>query len=517
MHRDAPLLCKASCAVACSVTLTERVVDCSLLSDELTLRDPMQPRFGARVPARAMPHDDPEVNADVGHDFPFCWLLRSPSGAPDASAALSSPPPPGCCHTLVCYHDRFLILFGGGSVNSFVCNVFVYNLETHQWLRTLPENSDAMTPRLCHTAVLHGDTMIVYGGQDLHSPVVYDDVWALDITTWRWTLLQHAPEPPEGPGARRLHCAQVVGDYMYVLLGAPGVLGAAPVWRMHVPSLEWQHLSPTNYSSPGSESDTPTHVPALRGCSSAVCGDRIYLYGGFWTVDREDVDDSPPWLHFESALYEYNTLLNTFCEVFVRDFISPAPRYASALAAHSNFVYLFGGDASQRDGNVYFHRVWRLQVRGSTHTHWQPLRIRGSPAPTARSGCAYTCARASLFVFGGELATVEDGSHVSGLCVHANADDLFQLPLGYAPQLTLRESAARWIGAATAPPRAVPTVPMPAGARHTLEANRTSGGLAGSLLDAALRRRSQPLPPPPPYSPDSPDAEDQTASTERQH
>ncbi|KAG5479945.1 hypothetical protein LSCM1_06363 [Leishmania martiniquensis] len=396
--------------------------------------------------------------------LPFGWLC----GGSVSRSSIVSPvtPPPGCCHSLVHYQDRYLILFGGGSLAHFANDVYVYDMDSRRWSRRAPENSDMVPPRLAHSSVIHGDKMIVYGGQDLCSPVVYDDVLELDLLTWRWSVLHHAQACPEGPGARLLHSAHTVGSRMYVLMGTPAVPGETPLWYLDLHTSMWHHLRPAVSHDGGSATESGAMLP-LCGCSSAVSGDCIYLFGGYVAEDGE----RSPLSHREyvNTLFEYNTRLNTWRSVRLHPFAPrPAARYAASLAMHDGYVYLFGGDANEPDVSLYFGDLWRIRVQDEPAT-WCKVNVAGALCPSARSGCAYTCARSSLFIVGGELP-VGDAS-----IPWLYAADLFQLPLGYCGQLTLRAAAARWLGTTFGHHHDTPLLlfpedfPLPLGARCALD------------------------------------------------
>ncbi|CAG9573092.1 conserved hypothetical protein [Leishmania major strain Friedlin] len=404
---------------------------------------------------------------DVGREvtFHFRWLCGGSASRPSIMPRMT--PPPGCCHSLVGYQDRYLILFGGGSLAHFANDVYVYDMDSRRWSRKAPENSDMVPPRLAHSSAIHGDKMIVYGGQDLCSPVVYDDVLELDLVTWRWSVLQHAQASPEGPGARRLHNAHVVGGRMYVLMGTPTAPREAPLWYLDLHTNAWHHLKPTILHDGGTAAE-PATMLSLCGCSSAVSGDCIYLFGGY---RAEDGERSPfPQREYMNSLFQYNTRLNTWRSVRLHPLAPrPSARYAASLAVHDRYVYLFGGDANQSDVSLYFSDLWRIGVQDELAA-WCKVNVAGALCPSARSGCAYTCARSSLFIFGGELP-------VGDLTIPwLYGADLFQLPLGYSGQLTLRASAARWLGAAAGQCRETFSVcslpeeiPLTLGARCALE------------------------------------------------
>lgn len=70
-----------------------------------------------------------------------------------------------------------------------------------QWQRIRARKGDACPAfsREGHTAVLHGHTMVVYGGRALASIAraadELGDVWGFDLLKERWSLLAPEPKP----------------------------------------------------------------------------------------------------------------------------------------------------------------------------------------------------------------------------------------------------------------------------------------------------------------------------------
>ncbi|KAG5506389.1 hypothetical protein JKF63_05892 [Porcisia hertigi] len=372
--------------------------------------------------------------------LPFGWVSSSSTSRVFTKRFLT--PPKGCCKSLVNYQERYLIMFGGGSLTFFTNDVFVYDLERRGWSFKATGNSDMVAPRLCHSSVIHRDKMIVYGGQSMSRPVLYDDVLELDLIRWRWSVLQCTPAGAEGPGARTLHCAHVNNDRMYVLMGVPPAPRETPVLYLDLHTRDWHYLSPILLQDVDTTAE-PAAMPSLCGCSSAVSGDSIYLFGGYRSVEGE-WDEQNLFFNCEyvNSLYEYNMVLNTWRSVSLHPCTPrPAPRYAASVGVHDGYLYLFGGDANQVGVPLYYGDLWRIRVQDGLPT-WCRVKVAGAFSPSARSGCAYTCARASLFIVAGEVPL--ENPPYYGCC----PADLFQLPLGYSSQLTLRLTSARWLGTA---------------------------------------------------------------------
>lgn len=421
--------------------------------------------------------------------FSFRWLEEKPTncyrkndGSPQPQPQHREVPPSGCCQSLVCYRDRYLILFGGGSLSHYSNEVYVYDLNSRTWSRRQPENSDIVAPRLNHSAVIYKDTMIVYGGRALRDPVMHDEVLQLDLTTWRWSLLHRAPPYPDGPGARHLHRAHVIQDHMYVLLGTPFQGDEPPVWSLDLCSGVWQGVWPTVPSSSFPSSDYTFFSPdgqkqRLCGCCSAVYGDSVYIFGGYLVYEGES-DYRHHTVTYTQTLYEFNAKHNTWRLVSpTRPFPLPPARYAASMAVHAGYAYIFGGDANQVGLAWYFNDAWRLHLHSGRAESdlrrcdgaWEHVDVAGI-APFPRSGCAYVHTRSSLYIVGGEVCPM------GPLYQETFSNALYVLPLGYSCELTLRDNAARWLGLPTARgawnsicPTLWPRVPFSLGARCALE------------------------------------------------
>ncbi|CAD2215302.1 Galactose oxidase, central domain/Kelch motif containing protein, putative [Angomonas deanei] len=330
-------------------------------------------------------------------------------------------PPSGCCHSLVNYKDKYLIMFGGGSSQALSNHVYVFDLETEQWTLVETQNSEVVQPRLSHSAVIYGDKMIVYGGQDLHNPIIYGDLLELDLQTWTWTNLGDVPSEPHGPGERRLHSAHVYGDRMYVVLGDPG--WNTPVWYLDLRDYTW-HAVPVKGEA------LRNRRLSLSGHSSFAEGKHLYFFGGYSLLHSNRV-------LYSNALYKMDLEDGVLEEVELSSLVRPPARYSAALVVYDGRLYLFGGDANHDSVAVYYNDFWRIDLT-CAHPCWEEVRQRSihrdACYPSARSGHASCLAKNALYIMGGELPTRDD-IHYS----HA----LFRYPLGLSMHLTLKENALR--------------------------------------------------------------------------
>ncbi|KXS09853.1 hypothetical protein M427DRAFT_63392, partial [Gonapodya prolifera JEL478] len=134
----------------------------------------------------------------------------------------TSRPPPTHNHATVWWRTS-LIIFGGATRDGYSNDVWELcfdgladDSETFNrpyWKFWQPSSDHATpSPRAGHTAVPHGDLMIIFGGSQSHPPYATDppylnDTWALDVSTRTWRqITTTGPIPPP----RNWHSASIV-------------------------------------------------------------------------------------------------------------------------------------------------------------------------------------------------------------------------------------------------------------------------------------------------------------------
>ncbi|KAH9601200.1 hypothetical protein LSM04_007145 [Trypanosoma melophagium] len=353
-------------------------------------------------------------------------LPQSPKGALTTYMWSSAPPsgdmpPHGCCHSLVNYKDEFLVLFGGGALHYVYNEVHCFDLKTCRWKYKETINSDIVAPRISHSAVVYGDNMYVYGGQDLHMPASFSDVLILNLITFTWSWLHMAPPEPDGPGDRRLHTAHIYQNRMYVLMGEPCNTSNS-FWYLDLDTHTWHVVqSLGNFGKP---------ILPLLGHSAQVEGDFLYVFGGY----RANTASQTGGLVYSNSLFRYHFPTNMWQEIASCGAPRPPPRYSCVMALLGGRVYIHGGDT---DGEEYFDDFWCIDTTAAA-PHWMDLTLCGGKArPSARSGHASVVAQGSLLIFGGELPGDTDVVYYS--------NRLYRYPLGLFTHLSLTELTLRWL------------------------------------------------------------------------
>ncbi|EPY24642.1 kelch domain-containing protein 3 [Strigomonas culicis] len=363
-------------------------------------------------------------------------------------------PPAACCHSLTNYKNQSLILFGGGSTELISNRVYVFDLQTEAWREVPTINSEIVQPRVSHSAVIYEDKLIVYGGQDLHNPILYGDVLELDLKTWVWSAVHTAPSEPEGPGERRLHSAHVHGSRMYVVMG-DFCHTSTVVWYLDLTDYTWHPVPSVLRSHSGSAHPFEMAMVPLSGHCAAVEGDTLYLFGGYAVSEATGSN-----VLYSSSLFQFDFESAEWAEVAVASGPRPYPRYASSMAVRDGKVYIFGGDANRSTMTAYFDDFWVLDTRAAP-PRWRVVTYRPQcRAPTARSGHSYAVARNTLYIMGGEVPVADDVQYSA---------QLYRYPLGLSMDLSLRQNAALQIAASLPTRDTASLLPLSYGARQALQ------------------------------------------------
>jgi F-box protein 42 len=160
-------------------------------------------------------------------------------------------PSPKACATLV-LHRNCLVLFGGWTHPSLYplhqswklfSELHIYHLQESRWELVGPEEGARPPAMAGHSATVHGDTMVVFGG--LHKQpsqghyTSSNDVWTLDLASQRWQLQLTGGEARPLP---RYGQSQVVaGPGHLLLLGGCGGPNTeyADIWLLDMTAQPW--------------------------------------------------------------------------------------------------------------------------------------------------------------------------------------------------------------------------------------------------------------------------------------
>ncbi|KAJ6574924.1 hypothetical protein B0H19DRAFT_933668 [Mycena capillaripes] len=164
--------------------------------------------------------------------------------------------------------SKFMV-FGGQVDGEFLNDLWAFDLNSLRgrtaWELCEPISSERPAQRTGHACITFENRIIVFGGTD--GQYHYNDTWAYDLTTRKWSELQcigFIPSPREG------HAAALVDDVIYIF-GGRGVDGKdlSDLAAFKISNQRWymfQNMGP----SPSGRS----------GHAMASVGNKVYVLGG---------------------------------------------------------------------------------------------------------------------------------------------------------------------------------------------------------------------------------------------
>ncbi|XP_044272182.1 uncharacterized protein LOC123016052 [Tribolium madens] len=165
------------------------------------------------------------------------WQLLKPTG--DRLPALQE-------HSTVAYKNC-LYVFGGevGFSAGTETPLWCYDIKTNNW-KKIRTKKGVVTPkgRRGHTALVHRDQMLLYGGyQDLRGSC--SELWAFHFETGSWHLLSTTPKNANIealPPPRHKHSAVIHDDSMWVYGGMTDLQERGDLWKWNTQSKSWSFI-----------------------------------------------------------------------------------------------------------------------------------------------------------------------------------------------------------------------------------------------------------------------------------
>eukprot|EP01063_Lacrimia_lanifica_P029969 TRINITY_DN4681_c0_g1_i1.p2 TRINITY_DN4681_c0_g1~~TRINITY_DN4681_c0_g1_i1.p2 ORF type:complete len:443 (+),score=153.52 TRINITY_DN4681_c0_g1_i1:155-1483(+) len=239
------------------------------------------------------------------------------------------------------------------------------------------------TPRFGHTAVVHENDMIIFGGRDASCN---DDVWVYNFPTKVW---KKVPITGEKPKARAGHTAVIIrGHYMYMFGGVAEQTsnGSHSCWLNDLWSLNLKTFHWTMLRSKGG------HVPGKRKGHTAVTHrESMFVFGG-------GQDD----LTLYNDLWEYNHVTHKWIPRKYTGY-SPQERMYHVASTSGSRMIVFGGRALTKQG--FLNDTFELNLNSFV---CRQLQTKGTP-PTHRMCSTAACHNGLFAVFtGGSLSYLVD-------------------------------------------------------------------------------------------------------------
>ncbi|CAG8450882.1 13534_t:CDS:2 [Ambispora gerdemannii] len=234
-------------------------------------------------------------------------------------------PPPRSEHTHVNIGEH-MIVWGGISLNSEEKpddSLYILNTVSKEWTKP---NIFVNKPigRFGHTATVVGTTMYIFGGQV--DNYYLNDLVALDMTTLNsstphWDPIVPINDPPDG---RAGHIACAYENRIYIFGGTDGDQCYNDTWCYDIRNNIWSKLECIGYIPLGREKH-----------GACLVDDVMYIFGG-----RNNNQDEL----FDLAAFRIS---NYRWYMFQKMGPSPSPRFALAMAASREKVFVLGGDSNQ--------------------------------------------------------------------------------------------------------------------------------------------------------------------------
>eukprot|EP01133_Synstelium_polycarpum_P013224 gene13224-15535_t len=185
------------------------------------------------------------------------WKRLGGGGAPEARWG----------HVCVAVANQSFLVFGGNGNRSFN-DLHLYSATASSWTK-IEAQGTAPTPRYGHSATLFGNQIIIYGGRANSKP--FSDVQILQHSggdRFKWLKNQHH-KSPEG---RAAHTAVAHGNTLVVFGGHNSSR------NKYYNSVLTFNIDTAHWDSPTCEGTIP---PARGSHSTFVVGNQMYIFGGF--------------------------------------------------------------------------------------------------------------------------------------------------------------------------------------------------------------------------------------------
>ena len=277
-------------------------------------------------------------------------------------------------HSAVLHGDS-MYLFGGIHNGEESSSVFILNLEARTWTTKLPDSPQLPPGMDSHSAVEHHGHMVVFGG--FVGGTRSNLTFALDLQRLKWREIKATGD---APSPRAGHTAVTYQDWMYVYGGTSedGKLG--DLWRLDLTNWHWEHIQASNQPE------------GRSGHSAVVFQGNMVMFGGTRELARETNElwvlrlDSNEWVMLQEEHKIEDPVSSVQLEEYRRGkspLTAPPRKPADMSPDHSPVTkrkkdHLYEGPANPIVGRI------------------------AGKAPYPRDGHSAVAVRDSMLVFGGD-------------------------------------------------------------------------------------------------------------------
>ncbi|KAA6426624.1 MAG: hypothetical protein FRX49_03734 [Trebouxia sp. A1-2] len=256
---------------------------------------------------------------------------------------------------------------GGYELGYDMDELYVFDIKSHSWELVLPKGQRPAA-RYLHSAVVVGDSMVIFGGNDKAS----GDVWSFQFAARRWKLLSKVvPMNKGGPGSIFAHSAVATADDSgFLVFGGQYVDDNLidDVWYFNIEKRKWRKMAvygPKN-SKPAPRSFQEMAAVPWHGHVHSESGNitkigeqaTVAVFTGGSTRTPLLLCTAETWLMIVNP--------HTRQQVWERLPDLPYGIYYHKVVVHDNFAYVTGGHlCSETKGdmpNYYLNHVLRLDL-----------------------------------------------------------------------------------------------------------------------------------------------------------
>eukprot|EP00760_Papus_ankaliazontas_P035525 PhM_4_TR7860/c0_g1_i1/m.66161 len=273
-----------------------------------------------------------------------------------------------------------IICFGGTGRTGDYNDVWELTVTgTPKWTLLSPASGSAVpSERRIAQCYVQGTDLVIATGYQSSDGAVQNDLWAMDLTTRRWTM---APAPSHAPEARDSAQLCVLGSVPYMVAGWGETTFHNDVWTISAgASRQWVSVS------------TDILAPQPRALHSMVAmGNLIYMAFGSGRVDYNDI-------------WTFDTDKLVWSQIMPKN-TPPAARSGASVVTRGATLVFFGGTVGSKPSN-------EVHEFNSLAQTWADMTRSGATSPSGRygHGAIMLVNDDTMVVFGG----LEGGNKVIG-------------------------------------------------------------------------------------------------------
>ena len=201
----------------------------------------------------------------------FCPYGASKWEVLNVSASGESHTPSRAFHSSVTYKNIIYVFGGINKKSECVNSTYSLDVSTGTW-KEIEASGEIPPARMRHSAVVADHYMIIHGGKN--SKTDMNDIWALDLETFKWTELKSMNGEEPLLVERFSHRAFVTGHYLFIIGGINNANEVMPTYAYDLNTGNVETLEDIG------------NVAHIKDFALAVINDVIYIFGGSDTLTK---------------------------------------------------------------------------------------------------------------------------------------------------------------------------------------------------------------------------------------